>query len=87
MNPASNPNRHPWDSAATCMAVLVLIVIFCVFHGNTKEPQKPEIEMSITHTNVNATVVTWTKTKNGRQVVWGYVEIGGRIVPLIPYTK
>jgi hypothetical protein len=43
--------------------------------------------MSITHTNVNATVVTWTKTKNGRQVVWGYVEIGGRIVPLIPYTK
>lgn len=67
--------------------VAVLVTVSGVFSEASKRPTpKPEIETLITHTNVNATVVTWTKTDNGRQIVWGFVELNGRMIPLIPYT-
>jgi hypothetical protein len=51
------------------------------------EPVKPEIESVVVETNVTATIITWTKTSNGRTVTFGYVQINGKPHFLFPFTE
>jgi len=71
-------------------AIVLLVVLF--FVGIRRDlskplPAKPEIESVVVETNVTATIITWTKTSNGRTVTFGYVQINGKPHFLFPFTE
>jgi hypothetical protein len=65
------------------VATAVLALAFALGPVSKLSP-KPEIEMTVAETNVNATVITWTRTEDGHKLTWGFVEVNGKTLALIP---
>lgn len=74
---------HVWS-----IVVLALVLGVCIVGPIVDtSPAKPEFEVVVVETNVPATIITWTKTNNGKTITWGYVQISDRPCLLFPFTK
>jgi hypothetical protein len=72
-----------------CVLVFGMFSLYCAIRADMerKGPMKPEIETVVVETNVNATIITWTKTENGRKMTWGFVQINGKTALIFPFAE
>lgn len=69
------------------VAIMGMFSLYCAIRADMDKPVKPEIEVETVTTNVQAMIITWTKTIDGRQFQWGIASYSSNTYLLVPLTK